>query len=61
MATGVLNLHISGLEDNIMRHIATSVHYSWLLPLLHQPQSWPTPDLKTKRTGDMRRLTIKIC
>jgi len=26
--------------------IAISVHYFWR-PLLHQPQSWPTPDLKT--------------
>src|ERR1700676_1026831 len=27
--------------------IATSVHYSWLLPLLHQPQSGPTQGLET--------------
>jgi hypothetical protein len=47
MATGVLNLGISGLEDYIMHRINRYIaHYSWLLPLLHQPWWWPKPKLK---------------
>jgi hypothetical protein len=46
-AIGGLNPGNSGLEEmSCAVWIATSVHYFWR-PLLHQPQSSPTPDLKT--------------
>jgi len=62
MATGVLNLHISGLEDNIMRHMDRYISSLFLAAAIAAPTAImadPRP-VRPSALGDMRRLTIKI-